>query len=272
MDWLETYLLNQTAVFTLVLGRIGGLVATSPLLSMTSTPLRVRALLTVALAMLITPLHVAAPIANQLDVPQFARMLVGEVLIGLLLGLGVMIMLSGVQVAGQIVSQMSGLALGDVYNPALDSSVSIFTQLFYFVTLAVYVAIGGHRMTVNALLDTFEWAPPGQAHLGDSFAEACITLLSQSFELGVRAAGPLLIALFLATIVLGLVSRTLPQINTVAVGFSINSLLTLSLLMLTIGSVAWTFQEPLSDTLLTLQRAVADAQPTGSNPALLPPS
>ena len=68
-----------------------------------------------------------------------------EVAIGLLLGLGVIILFSGVQVAGQIVSQMSGMSLADVFDPGFDENVSVFTQLFYFLTMAVFVAIGGHR-------------------------------------------------------------------------------------------------------------------------------
>jgi len=256
---METFLLNQAALFTLILGRVGALVATAPLLSSETAPRRVRALLAVALAMLITPLYAASPVAGQLDVPTFAHMLIDEVLVGLLLGLGITILLSGVQVAGQIVSQISGMALGDVFNPALDSSVSVFTQMFYYVTMAVFVAIGGHRMMLEALIDTFRWAPPGEARLGDSYGQAVLTMLSQSFELGIRAAAPLMVALFLSTIVLGLISRTLPQINTVVVGFGINSLLTIGVMFLTLGAVVWTFQQPIADSLDLLVNAVKTA-------------
>ena len=256
---METFLLNQSALFTLILGRVGALVATAPLLSSVAAPRRVRALLAVAMAMLITPLYAASPVAGRLDVPTFARMLVGEVLVGLLLGLGMTILLSGVQVAGQIVSQISGMALGDVFNPALDDNVSVFTQMFYFVTIAVFVAIGGHRMMIEALIDTFEWAPPGEAHLGDSYGEAVLTMLSQSFELGVRAAAPLMVALFLSTVVLGLISRTLPQINTIVIGFGVNSLLTIGVMFLSLGAVVWTFQAPIAEALDLLVDSVKTA-------------
>ncbi|MEM6329332.1 MAG: flagellar biosynthetic protein FliR [Planctomycetota bacterium] len=266
---LEAFLLNQTALFTLVLGRVGGMIATAPLLSSQAAPVRVRALLAVSLAMLVTPLYTAPAFIGRIGVADFGRMIVGEVLIGLLLGLGVTILLSGVQLTGQIVAQMSGMALGDVFNPALDNNVSIFTQMFYFVSLAVFVAIGGHRMVLDAVIKTFEWAPPGEADLGASYAQAVIALASQSFQLGVRAAGPILIALFLSTVVLGLISRTLPQINTVVVGFGINSLLTLGVMMVSLGGVAWTFQEPLAATLELLIDAVKDghaAEPSAGEP------
>ena len=81
------------------------------------------------------------------------------------------------------------------------------------------------------------------------------SIVTQSFALGIRAAAPLLTALLLSNLVLGLISRTLPQINVIAVGFSLNSLLALGVLFLSIGAVAWTFQEPTMDVM----QAVASA-------------
>ncbi len=176
-----------------------------------------------------------------------------EVAIGLLLGLGVTIMFSGIQVAGQIVSQMSGLSLADVFDPGFDESVSMFTQLFHFLTMAVFVAIGGHRIMIGAVLETFAWAPPGHAALGETYVDALTDLMAQSFTLGIHAAAPLMVALFISTIVLGLIGRTLPQINIIAVGFGINSMLTLAMTLLSLGAVAWTFQEPTIEAIRTLQ-------------------
>jgi flagellar biosynthetic protein FliR len=151
---------------------------------------------------------------------------------------------------------MSGMSLADVFDPGFDESVSVFTTLFYYLTMTVFVAIGGHRLMVEAILDTFTWAPPGHAALGDAYVDALTGLMTQSFMLGVHAAAPILVALLLSTIVLGLITRTLPQINIIAVGFGINSLLTLAMLLLSIGTVAWTFQEPTIDALRTIQESL----------------
>ncbi len=267
MDGLEGWLISQGALFVLVLGRVGALVATAPLLSGQMMPMRVRAMLAVALTLLVVPL-VASSAPSAVAAPaEYTRMLIGEALAGALLGLGVTILLSGAQVAGQLVSQLSGMSFGDVVNPASNEEASLFSQLFYFVTLAVFAAIGGHRLMIQALLDTYQWAPPGQVAWGDTYTEALVTLLGQSFNLGVRAAAPMLVALFLATVLLGLVSRTLPQINAVVVGFSVNSLLTLGMMMVSIGAVAYTFQEPLADALVAMQEAIREASfPPAANP------
>lgn len=250
---LELFLTSRFIVFTLVLGRISGMIIIAPIFGTLSLPRQVRAFLAVAIALLVTPVYLDITLPPVTDLAAYGRMMGNEVAIGLLLGLGVTIMFSGIQVAGQIVSQMSGLSLSDVFDPGFDEQVSMFTNLFHMLTLAVFVAIGGHRIMIEAVLQTFAWAPPGHAVLGDTFVDVLTNLMTQSFALGIHAAAPLLIALFFSTIVLGLIGRTLPQINIIAVGFGINSILTLAMTLLSLGAVAWTFQEPTVDALRTLQ-------------------
>lgn len=253
---LEVFLISRFMVFTLVLARISGLIVIAPLFGTLTMPRHVRAFLAVTMSLLVTPVYLDTSLPLVDGIATYAHLLANEVAIGLLLGLGVNIMFSGIQVAGQIVSQMSGMSLADVFDPSFDESVSVFTTLFYYLTMTVFVAIGGHRLMVEAVLDTFTWAPPGHAALGDTYVDALTGLMTQSFMLGVHAAAPILVALLLSTIVLGLITRTLPQINIIAVGFGVNSLLTLAMLLLSIGTVAWTFQEPTIDALRTIQETL----------------
>jgi len=256
MTGLETFLISRFMVFTLVLARTGTLLMTAPLFGSQALPRRVRGLLAVAMSLLVTPVYLGTTVPPVEQIFEYGRLLVNEALVGLLLGLGINILFSGIQVAGQIVSQMAGLSLADVFNPGFDEEVSVFSQLFYFLTLAVFVAIGGHRIVTEALLDTFAAAPPGHAALGDNFVDVLTSILSQSFVLGIQAAAPLLTALLLSNIVLGLISRTLPQINVIVVGFGLNSLLALGVTFLSLGAVAWTFQDPTIDVLQQIGEAL----------------
>lgn len=248
MAALENLLTGWFLLFTLVLARTGALLMTAPIFGLHAVPRRVRALLALTVSLLVTPMCISTtPPVDHL--PAFACMLVNEVIVGLLFGLGVTILFSGIQVAGQIVSQMSGLSLADVFNPAIEEDGSVFSQLFYFLMLAVFVAIGGHCIVLEAILEAFAFFPPGHAALGKDVVEVVVNVLTQSFVLGIRAAAPLLIALFLSNLVLGLISRTLPQINVIVVGFGINSLLTLGMLVLSLGAAALMFQEPAIELL-----------------------
>ena len=256
MPGLEGFLISRFMVFTLVLARTGALVMIAPIFSTQSLPRRVRGLIAVAMSLLVTPAFLGTSMPASENIGEYGRMLASEALVGLLLGFGMNILFSGVQVAGQIVSQLSGLSLAEVFSPGFEEDVSVFSQLFYMLTLAVFVAVGGHRVMTEALLDTFKAAPPGHAGLGTNFVDVLTSILTQSFALGIRAAAPLMIALLLSNIVLGLISRTLPQINVIAVGFSVNSLLALALMFLSVGAVAWTFQDPTLEVLQHLREAL----------------
>jgi flagellar biosynthetic protein FliR len=256
MSALETLLVSRFVVFTLVLARTSALVMTAPIFGSVAVPRQARALLAVTMSLLVTPVYLGTTLPPLDNLPEFGRLLINEVLIGLLLGLGVSILFSGIQIAGQIVSQMSGLSLADVFDPGFDEEASVFSQLFYFLTLAVFVAVGGHRILTQALLETFAWAPPGHAALGDNFVDVVTNIATQSFALGIRASAPLLAALTLATLVLGLISRTLPQINIIAIGFGLSSMILMGVLFLSIGAVAWAFQDPIANIIQQLQETV----------------
>jgi len=256
MSSLETFLAGWFLLFTLVLGRTGALVMTTPIFGSQAVPRRVRALVAVIISLLVTPtcMNTTLPLVDRFLT--WARLLANEVVVGLLLGLGVTILFSGIQIAGQIVGQMSGLSLADIFNPGIEEEVSVFSQLFYFLMLAVFVAIGGHCIVTEAILDTFAAAPPGHVTLGNDVVEVVVNVVTQSFVLGIRAAAPLLIALLLSNLVLGLISRTLPQINVIVVGFGVNSLLTLGMLVLSLGAAAWTFQDPAIDLLQRIRETL----------------
>ena len=259
MSLLETLLFNQFAVFTLVLARVGALITTAPIFGSAAIPMRAKALLVVAISLLVTPLLAASPPSDMTNLMVYAKYLASEGLIGLLLGFGITLLLSGIQLTGQIISQLGGTAMADVFDPTLNTNLSVYSQLFYFLTLAMFVLLDGHRLVMDALLDTYTWMPPGKASLGPTYVDALTTLLSQSFLLGIRAAAPTMTALLLATLVLGLIGRTMPQINILAVGFGINSLLTLGCLFTTIGAVIWAFPLEATSALDVLREALAQS-------------
>lgn len=243
MTIIEHALLQQFASFVLVLARVGALIAVAPILSSQAAPLRFRGLLAVALALLVTPIFSGSVPPDITSTPVLMTHIARETLLGLLLGFGVSLLLSGIQLTGQIISLMGGVALADVFDINTNSNASVYSQMLYFLTIAMFGLLGGHRQVMGALLDTFTWLPPGQASLGDTYVDALTTLITHSFLLGIRAAAPAMAALLLATIVLGLIGRTLPQINILAVGFSVNQLLMLGVMAASVGAIAWAFPQ-----------------------------
>ncbi len=257
MNVLEKLLLIHLGTFTLVLGRVGALIMTAPIFGLKSIPMQGRVLMALMISLLVTPLLAEHSSVDMSNLMVFSKHLLSEVLIGLLFGVGITILLNGVQITGQLISQLGGTALADVFDPNLEENISVYSQFFYFLTLAMFVILDGHRITMDAVLDSFAHFPPGQANLGTSYVEALTNLMTQSFVLGIRAAAPAMTALLLATLVLGLIGRTMPQINILAVGFGVNSLLSLGCLFTSIGVVAWAFPQQTGIAIDVLRGAIS---------------
>lgn len=244
--------------FVLVLARLSPLVMVLPVIGSRSAPVRVRGLVAVAMAMLLTPLSRGdrlPPIESLIDLGVLVG---GELLVGMSFGLAALILLAALHVTGQLAGQMSGMQLADVFDPGFDTTVPVFTQFLDLIAMAVFVLVGGHRQVIGALLDTFRWMPPGEAFLSSRVPVALVEILTQSFVVGIRAGAPLMISLLLAALLLGVISRTLPQLNLLALGFPINSAVTLAMLAMTLGAATWMLQDQTERALEVIQEAFLD--------------
>lgn len=248
---------NQFFLFTLVLVRTSGLVLAGPPFGSTEIPTQVRVFLAFTLAVLIFPGQLGAPVDPPVTLAGYMPLVGGELLVGYTLGTGVVLLLSGVQLAGQIIGQMSGMTLADLYSPGFDANVPLFSQFLYLVALAAFLLLGGHRLLMIGMLDTFAAIPPGTAGMSNALGETVVTLLVQSFSLGIRVAAPATAALLLASLVLGVISRTLPQLNVMALGFGLNALATFSILAASLAGMAWLFQDEIEPALQVVLDAVA---------------
>lgn len=253
MTWLALLDPGLLVIFALVLSRVAGIVVTAPIYGGPEIPAQIRILLAICLALLVTPGQLARVPETPDTLAELGLVMAGESLIGIILGLGVLVLLSGMQMAGQIIAQMSGMSIGEVFNPQLDTNMPLFSQLLYYFALAIFALGGGHRLVMGALLDTYQAMPPGQAILGDSLLETCSTLMTQSLSLGIRVAAPSTAALLVANVVLGIISRTMPQLNVLSFGFGFSALITFAILWMSLGSVGTVFEgqlEPMVETLL----------------------
>jgi flagellar biosynthesis protein FliR len=241
--------LNQFLVFTLVLTRVGCLLMTLPVLGTATVPWQIRALLAVAISLVLTPLYWGLTLPPPENLLVLAPLLAREAVFGLAIGLAVMILLSGMQLAGQVISQISGLSLADVANPSFDTSIPIFSHILEMLAVAIFFLVGGHRLVIDALLGSFAWMPPGQGRLPEELVESLTIVAASSFETAIRASAPVMVSLLLSTLIVALVSRTLPQLNAVAVGLNFNALIVLAVLGVSLGAAGWVFQEQVGSVL-----------------------
>jgi len=215
----------------------------APMFGPREVPRQVRVFLALGMSLVAFPLQASdtAPTAGNLV--DLGLMIAGEVVVGLTLGTGVMMLFVGMQVAGQIMGQMSGMQLADLFNPSFSEQSSVFGKLLDLVALGVFFSIGGHRQVIAAVLDSFAWMPAGEAAFHPDMLDLVTGALTQSFLFGLRASAPVLASLLCSMVVLGLLGRALPQLNIFALGFSLNSSVMLLTLWISLSVVGWLFHD-----------------------------
>ncbi len=246
VDELTELLTTHIVLLLLVLTRLSTLLMTVPAIG-TGVPKRVRALLAIALTLVIAPSVSSAMVENG-GPPQAAHlidltmMLAREALIGLLIGSVVQILIMGMQLAGEIMTGTGGMQLGDAIDPTTQASMPTLAQMVGWMVIAILLSIGGHRMVVSSLVDSFQSLPPGQVTFSQPMLGLVTGQMSLALASGVRVSAPVVAALLLSNLITGLISRTLPQINVLAIGLSINALTLLAVCAMAIGSVGYVFQ------------------------------
>lgn len=256
MAFLGEWWSAQAATWLLVLARIAPVALFAPLFGTLGVPFRVRVLVGVTLTALVAPLAATTNVELPEDAARYLVVLGGEALVGLMLALSVRILFAGLQLAGQLLGQASGLQIADVFAPGMGANLPVLSYLLVGTASAVFLVIGGHRRVIEALLDTFVALPVGRGGLSDSALGAVVTLVTQSFSLGIRAAAPVLVALLAATLVLGLVARVVPQLSVLAVGLGGHALLALLAIALSLGGACWVFHDQLEPALATALSAI----------------
>ncbi len=206
--------------FAMVLFRIGGMTISAPLISSNALPRSFKIAFTFVVSLMLLP-AVGRHLPTDINMTTVIANVVGEMFVGLIIGTSVGLIFVGVRLAGTVIGQQAGIALSQVINPMQNEQGTIMGQIYDLVVLALFLAIGGHRYMIAVVLDSYVAVPPGMFAFDRSFLTLLVDLVQSAFVLGMRLAAPALIALMLASLVMGFLSKTIPQLNILTVGFSI---------------------------------------------------
>jgi flagellar biosynthetic protein FliR len=237
--------------FALVLFRVAGLMVTAPMFGSSAIPARVKVAIALTIAATVFPL-VAPTVPGDITLSTAVIGVAGEMLIGLVIGLAMSLVLLGVQLAGMMIGQQAGIALASVVDPSQNETTTVVGQVYMITTMLVFFAIGGHRMLVAALLDTFTVVPVLSFRFNETLMVMLGDLLSAAYILGIKLFSPVLITLLLTTLAMGFLTRTMPQLNILSVGFALRSLAAIATAVVAIAAA----QDLLVDALLEALDAI----------------
>lgn len=212
--------------FVLGIVRASAWLVLLPPFSTRAIPVPVKVGLAAALALPAAPRLAAAP--PSLDVPSLVGAIVLQVGVGLALGFITMLALAAVQAAGDLIDMFAGFTIAQAFDPLSGTQTSVFGRFYQLLTVTLLFAINGHILLFRGFMTSFDAVGLRLPPLG-RLAEVNVDGLGTFMLAAVEIAAPLLAALFLAEVGLGLLSRAAPQMNVFVLGFPLKILLTLGL-------------------------------------------
>jgi flagellar biosynthetic protein FliR len=250
---------SQWAAFVLVLVRCSALIITLPFFNSPNIPTMAKAGLVLSLAVLLSSKVPVDPGRFPTRTWDFALLVGAEIIIGAILGLSVNILLTSVQIMGQLVGFQMGFAVANVIDPVGGGQISVLAQLSFLMAILTMFMVNGHHYFFKALADSFTLLPVGKVAMTKNLFDQMMHISGQMFSLAVRLGAPVIGALLFTQVCMGILAKTVPQMNILMVGFPITisvGLIFLSLSMLVMIPMLMDVFSNLGPTLIGLIKAM----------------
>ena len=223
---MSSYVISYLLIFT----RITAFIVISPGFSFKSMPINAKVLVSLALTLGVAtgiPLESMA-LSSVVLVFYLAR----EILVGLAMGFVSQLLFSAIEIAGQLVDFQVGFSMASVFDPATGVNASNYGRLAYWLSLAIFFLTDMHLVLIESLLASFKLLPLGTAQLTSQSIEGTMQVFVEIFRIALGLAGPLIIVALIADVVLGIISRSVPQINVLMLGMPVKILASFFFMML----------------------------------------
>lgn len=192
-----------------------------PIFSTNNIPVLVKAAVTLIFTLGVWPhLALSGAILPE-NVFDMALIVLGEVFIGLVLGMAINFLFMGIQSGGELLGFQMGFTMINFADPLTGNNTGITAYFIWMVSLLTFLALDGHLYMIKGFAASFSILPPGTLYIGDDILWEVLNLSAQVFVLALKIAAPVMVALFMVETALGLVARTSPQIHIMEFGFPI---------------------------------------------------
>ena len=260
-------ILDHVPAWLMVLFRLSGIFIMAPILGATTVPRQIKVYLTLGLSLCIYPMlldpgrpsagFIGYVLDHGLPLWSLIASVALELLIGYAIGYAVSLPIMGMQVGGHIIDQQVGMGIAGVLNPELGEQSGIVGELFFLTALTLFAILGGHQIMLATLVGSFDHIPLGGFNGFDSLVELMVGLLAVMFELAMRVAAPVLCLVFLETVAMGFIARTVPQMNILSVGFAMRIVVGFAMLIGCVGVVTAAYTETMRQVLHEVMRIFA---------------
>lgn len=200
--------------------RIMALMSTAPVFNNAGMPRRVRLFAGLAVTIAILP---ALPPMPPVPAGSWTaiHIVAQQVLIGVLMGFTLRVAFAAIDLAGEMIGLQMGLSFAVFYDPQNSGQTPVVAEFFSLLATLIYLALNGHLLSLALLARSFELLPVSTQPFAGMGFTALFTWTATIFSAGVLLSLPLIAALLIANIAMGVLSRVAPQLNLFAIGFPV---------------------------------------------------
>lgn len=213
------FLQDHAAVFLLMLTRVSGIFLVSPFLGSMNIPKYIRAGTALFMAIVFFPV---VDNLSRLVIPStvagYAAAVLIELFVGWLIGFVAYVTLSAINMAGKIMDLQVGFSMVNVMDPTSGQQSPLIGSFLYNLGIIVFLVTNGHHVLLSALTESFRAVPILGMQGNPALTDLMVNFTSGIFSTGVKIAMPVTFAILLTNVSLGILARTMPQLNIFVVG------------------------------------------------------
>lgn len=209
---------NQIGMFLLIFVRVSGIFTAAPVFGARNVPLLVKAGMALIFSLVLLPLLGQPSPVMPGEFLVYFSLVIKEYLVGLIIGFTASLVFSSIQMAGHLIDTQIGFSMVNVIDPLFGQQIPLIGNFKYLLALSVFLATNGHHLFIMALVSSFQVVPVTQVVFRTTLAPLFVDFLSNFFIIALKISLPVVVTLLLMDIGMGILARTMPQMNIFIVG------------------------------------------------------
>jgi flagellar biosynthetic protein FliR len=240
VSWLLSVLLGSMRMTVMLMF--------TPVLGGVHVPAQARVVLLLALtAIMLSVAHPPAPSMANMDVGRLALLTLTELVIGAAMAFGLQCAFGAMALAGRMIDLQIGFSVGAIFDPVTRAPSPMLGTLLTMLGTFLFYTMDGHHLLIRMVAHSFSSLPVGSTMPWQT-VEPFVEQFGLMFVFGLTLAAPVVVALFLVDLSLGLVSRTMPQMNVFLIGFIVKIIVGLLVFMVSLSSMLDVMRRIMSST------------------------
>lgn len=221
-------------VFLLVFVRMTGLFVIAPIFGRRNIPNYLKIGLALVISVLLVNAVPMPKLEGYSNIWAYGLLVAKEFLVGITIGFVSYLVLTGIYVAGQLIDTQIGFGMVSVFDPMSNIQVPVTANLYFMISMLVFLMVNGHHMVIRALVESYRYIPVGGAVFQSAMMNDIIRVFSQVFVTGFKIAAPVTAAILVVDVALGVISKAVPQINVFVLGMPLKIAIGIIVMIITI--------------------------------------